>query len=426
MFKRYIGIILSICVLTGILTACGIPASLEEKFGNSKTKEETTKERVMTFYHWDTENQELYRSLAQTYMETKKGLTIEVTAVDYDSYVETWLQSVTDKKIADVFAVPAGTDLEHFSGSKKLADLTKKDMTPESYDKRLLQCGMANQKLWAVPINTNVPVVFYRQSYYDALGLALPLTSADFFMNCDILKENQINPFAFFVNEEGYFETMDFAEGIIANGYHPNTQIEDAVFDKKAETMTLELYDVAGVAHQMFSVEYFPGKESAPKEHNALLEHFAQGTYAMVPGEIGDITKIKKLLESNDFDYFLMPGAGATHTGVLKAEMMLGISKDSDLINDAEGFIKYLLSDEVQKLICEQTFTIPVIKNVQLENEMLNKMQQQLTTADESFVSFFQRITNSERQMCMEKLDIIFQNEYDGLHVFMQQWKDEL
>ncbi|WHH57948.1 ABC transporter substrate-binding protein [Petroclostridium sp. X23] len=413
MHKRYVSLALCIYLLAGILTGCSIP------FLSSFN---TEKERTLVFSHRDVENREIYETLAGEYMKEHAGLTIEVQVIPPEEYTDTWLQGLSDQNIADVFAVPADEDFEAFIGSGRLLDLNKSNVLPEGYNSSLLQIGTRDGHVRAVPVTGSVPVVFYNKMFFEKCGLVLPQTISDLVVNCLILQQNGIIPLAMYRDENGFLDTVDLIEGILANGACDTGLMSNGEFFDKNTELDSGFYDAVGLAFELTMSDLIVKKEESVQGHQMLLEQFAKGACAMIPGDSNDIRKLQELSSDFDSGFFLMPGSSRTYTGVFKADMMLGISKSSKVVSDAKGFIHYLLSLEGQELLCNQAGRIPATNHVIISDANLAAAQAFLDTPDRMYPSLFQRISKDKRAICVEKLDLAFSGSGGILEDDMLDW----
>ncbi len=409
MYKRFVGLTLCICLLAGILIGCG-----------------AEKERTLIFIHWDVKNKEVYETLAKEYMNVHKGLTVEVQLISPEEYTDILLQSFSDKNISDVFAVPVDEDFEAFINSGKLRDLNNRKVLPDDYNSALLQIGTREGHVWAIPVTGSVPVVFYNKTLFQQYGLVQPRTISDFVVNCLILQEKNILPFAMSRDNKGVLNTGDFVEGILANGPCDTGLMSDGEFFNENTELDSGFYDTVGLAFELTMGDLTVKKEESVEGHQKLLEQFANGTCAMFPGSSNDIEKLRELNCDFDFGFFSMPGADNSHIGVFKADMMLGISKSSKVTSDAEGFINYMLSAEGQNLLCNEVGRIPVTNHVTILDPDLAAAQGFLNTPDGMYPSIFQRISNDERAICFEKLDIVFSDSNIVLDDYMLDWAIKL
>ena len=413
MLKRYIGFILCICLMGGVLTGCHIPFIADSE-----------KERTLVFSHWDVENQKVYETLAREYMKKNKGLTVKVQVVPREEYTDAWLQSISNNNMADLFAVPVD-DFETFIESDNLMDLTK--VLPDDYKRSIKKIGTRDGHVWAVPVTGSVPVIFYNKMVFQNLKLVPPQTISDFVVNCSVLQHNGITPFAMSRDENDIFDTADFIEGIIANGPCDTDLISDGkFFNKNKELDSGFYYDVMGLAFELTISDLMVKKGESVLDHQKLLEQFVNGTYAMFPGNSNDIQKLRELNDKLNFGYFSMPGSKGTNKGIFKADMMLGISDKSKVDSDARGFVNYLLSKDGQKIFCNGVNRIPVTDDVPVSDPDLAAAQEILNTVDGLAPSLYQRITEKERAICDEKLDLAFSDSCGDLEEFMLDWTKEL
>ena len=407
------------CLISVTLGGCGIKSVLHKdgNFGDGK-------ERVMTFLHNDTSHQDVYEALAQSYMQEHTGLTIEVQGVPKEEYAETWFSLRDDDYLADIFAIPVD-EFQVFAESGQLYKLND-IILPADYDCKMLQFGTYDKDALGIPVTGASPLIFYRADLYDEYGLVIPNTVSDFVINCQILKEYGYTPFALSLNKNGYWDVLDFAEGIIANGPRNSTLVYEGILTDGASELDGGFYDIWGAAFSLFLSELIPEKDSAPADHDSLLKKFADKEYAMVTGDSSDMIPLQQMVGDDSFSFFSMPGNDTVFGGVWKADLMLGVNKASKVKTDAENFIGYLLSAETQTILCDGNCSLPAIHRTVLKTEALNDIQKMLHAFDGCSLSVFQRISNDEKDICIRYLDSFFSLQYYNIDDGIAQFKNEL
>lgn len=409
MHKKLICLALCLALPITVLSGCG------------------NKERTLVFKHFDIDNQQAYKTLADNYSNEHEGLTIEVQAIDPEKYTDTLLLSFSQKETTDVLAIPSVKDLQRLIDSERLLDLSKsKDLIPSDYFSGLQQIGSRDDHTWALPITGCVPVIFYNKEVYKEFSLVVPQTVPDFIVNCLLIQQNGLNPFALSTDDKGVYDTADFIEGILVNGSRDTPLLTSGKFFDGNTMLDSGFGDAVGLSNEMNMSNLLVAKENSVQGHEALLEQFVSGACTMISGTTNDIRKLQELKSDFSFGFFPMPGTNGSLAGVFKTNMMLGIAKDTKIKSDAEGFVSYLLSASSQDFLCNQTLTIPASDNISLSDSNLALAQTWLTTANGVYMSIFQRISGTEEKICLEQLDLAFSGSADDLEAFMQNWADEI
>lgn len=138
------------------------------------------------------------------------------------------------------------------------------------------------------------------------------------------------------------------------------------------------------------------------------------------------MTTIRNIDDTINFGVFNMPGSRGTTKGVSNTGLMLGINKDSDVLDDAIGFVDYLTSSEPLTYFANATGQLTVAKDVSIESEDL-KMAQELLEGPDGIVSAPFHQTNAEGlDVCMlRSVSLVIQDVGDAQE-FAQAWADEL
>jgi ABC-type glycerol-3-phosphate transport system substrate-binding protein len=413
MLKKSISMALCALLSALMLTGCSLLGS-----GSGR-------DRTLIVSIWDVENQDVYRELADAYAEENPGLIIELRTIEPEKYAATLLQSFSSKDAADVVAIPA-EEFHRLTSGGKLMDLSKSDIIPDNYDKNLLQIGSRDGSQWAIPVTGSVPVVFYNKADYENYKLIQPKTISDFIINCSILRQNGRTPLAMATDDKGRYMPADLVESMLANGPCDTALLFNGRFFTTNTELDSGFMDVIGLAFELDMQDMLVGKGDSAQGHEALLAQFADGGVSMIPGDTNDIRKLRNLDSNFNFGFFPMPGSSDTVCGVFKAELMLGITKGTKVKADAEGFIRYLLTESSQTRLCNKTMTVPAVDNVQLEDGDLQEALALLDKTNERKPSLFQRISKDNKEVCLDKLDLAFNGEIGGLDDFMQDWKDKI
>lgn len=414
MSKKCISLALGILMSALLFTGCS---------GTFLSGSKQDKDRTLVLSIWDAENQEIYKTLAQDYAKEHPGLTIQVQVVE-EKYTDMLIKSLSEKE-TDVFAVPAD-ELQNVIDTGKMMELEKSKLLPNDYDHSLLQIGTRDEHLWAIPIMGSIPVVCFNLADYETCKLAVAQTLSDFIVNCSILQENGLNPFALATDNNGKYDVADFVEGILANGPRDTSLLSDGKFFAVNTELDSGFIDIIGLANELNISDMLGNKEDCPQGHQALLEEFVQGKYSMIACDTNDIKTLRALDSNFGFGYFAMPGSNATATGVFKADIMLGIAKNTHAKSDAEGFIKYLLAETNQAQLCDVTLGIPALNNVKLADSDLSKALALLDPAEVKQPSLFQRISPADKSVCLNNLDLAFAGSIGSMDVFMRDWTEKI
>jgi ABC-type glycerol-3-phosphate transport system substrate-binding protein len=383
------------------------------------SKKSPVENYTLTFWHWDNWHQEFYKNIAADYAREHEGVKIKINIVPYETYTQEWLKAVENGQTADVFAIPPES-LDQFVNSGTLEALTYADLFPEDHKDKLLLNEWKDDKVFALPGTGSVPVIFYNKDIYEQNHLVVPETLSDFVTNCILLKQSSFQPFAMSLSEEGLFNDFDFASVILANGKSGGDEKEEIQDFKKVLDNNTGYYDLLGIA-----MELSLDKNLCVKGHQNLLEDFAQNKYAMICGTTEDVAALKELMSSS-FDWFMLPGKDYTKAGVWKANHMFGAAKNGKTAEEAKRFLSYLLTEENQLAFSKEFGMLPSVRGLKPEDKEIRQAYDLLSGKKEVYDSFFQTMSQKERKICAEELDLIFSGKVTDPEGFLAAWMKKL
>ncbi len=383
------------------------------------SKKSPVENYTLTFWHWDNWHQEFYKNIAADYAREHEGVKIKINIVPYETYTQEWLKAVENGQTADVFAIPPES-LDQFVNSGTLEALTYADLFPEDHKDKLLLDECKDDKVYALPGTGSVPVIFYNKDIYEQNHLVVPETLSDFVTNCIILKQSSFQPFAMSLSEEGLFNAFDFASVILANEKSVDDEKEEIQDFKKVLDNNTGYYDLLGIA-----MELSLDKNLCVKGHQNLLEDFAQNKYAMICGTTEDVAALKELMSSS-FDWFMLPGKDYTKAAVWKANHMFGAAKNGKKAEEAKRFLSYLLTEENQLAFSKEFGMLPSVRGLKPEDKEIRQAYDLLSGKKEVYDSFFQTMSQKERKICAEELDLIFSGKVTDPEGFLAAWMKKL
>lgn len=394
-----------------ILTAC--------KKSGSVFKENSVRECTLTFWHWDTGHEEFYEKIASEYARENDGVKINIRLVPYETYTKEWMEAAAEGETADVFAIPPES-LAEFIDSKKLEALTYADLIPAGSEEEFLIDTSGKEKAYALPAAGSLPVIFYNKDIYEQNQLVVPETLSDFVTNCTILKQSSCQPFAMSLTEEGLFDSFDFTSGILANGKSLDGRKPEKQDFKKLLDKNTGYYDLIGVA-----MELSLDKENCVKGHQALLENFAQNKYAMICGTTDDIDVLNERMSSS-FGWFALPGEDYTNAGVWKANHMYGAAKKGKSVKEAKKFLSYFLTKKNQLAFSTEFGMLPAVKGIKPDDKEIRQAYELVSGKKEVYFPFFQTMSQEDRTLCAENLDLIFSGKVTDPEGFLTEWIKKL
>lgn len=358
MKKRFLCLMASGVMSIALLSGC----SMFQKNGSGKT---------LTFWHNDIQNESVYLELAQKYMEAN-NVTIEVSAFNENEYLEKWIAASEAGTLPDIFTVLPGDDLTTFTESGNLAEINAKKDIPDGYDTRFLEFSTVGDKVWAVPVAGDVPVIAYNAAQFEEVAKSVPLNVADFTIFCQMLSQKGYEPFGFSYNEYGNVDVSGLVETVFSSVKFKTTEkfIENGYFVGGEDTEK-SFYEVAGMLRLFQLSDYFDfTKVSKTKEE--LITRFTSGEVSMIQSTYGEVSALQKAYPDMGIGYFALGNENNIRSSSFSVKSMLGISDKSNEKKIAKDFISYLVSDEEQTFFANNAKAIPILNNI-VYNESINK-----------------------------------------------------
>lgn len=376
-------------------------------------KEFYYKNRKLTFSHCDIENQQLYKKLTEAYEKSNEGISFEISTEPEETFASLLSEG---KRLPDIFAITEDMDFSQLVSDKKLRDLSECISVTEAGGCGAQQAGAKDGKIWAIPLTYRIPVIFYNAELFDLYNLNVPENISDFVRLCSVLQIDDAFPFAMSLDETGRWDADNFAEGVLVNSADSG-----GLFTANGD-LNPGFYDLLGLSHEL--ADKIPVKAKSPHNGLSLLEGFARGKYAMVPGTTDDIELLKKY-DDFRFGFFIMPGSCGNDRAAVKSNMMLGISRKTKLSREAEDYIAYLLSEHVQGILASELKELPVHKNPIIEDEILKKSHDLSLTVQQQ-PGLLANISSEQKGICRNMLDAIFSDAATDPDVFIADWAERL
>ena len=367
MKKRLLAVLLTAAMVLG-MTACGSKSNS----GSSDKKEEAQstddiKECTIKFQYWadNTDYSSLMQDIIKKFNEENEyGITVEGEEVPWDGggYSNTLFNAAMGGGAPDVATFKLSAT-PMFTNNNLLADLTpyvdawdkKDDISDNIYDV-MKKAGGSDDSLYLMPWNIQVLYVYYRPSIFKEAGITETPKTYDEFLE-DIKKCTMDT------DGDGKTDVYGFGMRGASGGQEPWGSFiygEGGRSDASVQGMQdfIDLYKNG----------YVP--ESATNDgFNETVANFKSGKTAMFIHHIGSSKGMVEEL-GDDVDAFIIPKGKGQWTSMGDTETVMFDSCE----NKAAAFewMKYLATEEGQKMWCEGTGQVPVSKTVQQEDYFQN------------------------------------------------------
>ena len=365
MKKRLLAVLLTAAMVLG-MTACGSKSNS----GSSDKKEEAQstddiKECTIKFQYWadNTDYSSLMQDIIKKFNEENEyGITVEGEEVPWDGggYSNTLFNAAMGGGAPDVATFKLSAT-PMFTNNNLLADLTPYvDISDNIYDV-MKKAGGSDDSLYLMPWNIQVLYVYYRPSIFKEAGITETPKTYDEFLE-DIKKCTMDT------DGDGKTDVYGFGMRGASGGQEPWGSFiygEGGSFDDLTSDASVQgMQDFI----DLYKNGYVP--ESATNDgFNETVANFKSGKTAMFIHHIGSSKGMVEEL-GDDVDAFIIPKGKGQWTSMGDTETVMFDSCE----NKAAAFewMKYLATEEGQKMWCEGTGQVPVSKTVQQEDYFQN------------------------------------------------------
>lgn len=305
---------------------------------------------------------EWLKQAAKQYESEHSGVKIRLTA---DAKI---LQSMTSsfrrgKDLPDVAVMPS-TNWQEYAEKGWLDDLTplySEKAGGQTIAERIVpglrSFGSLNGRDYVLPLADDVCGILYNEKLFDENGWAVPQNASDFFPLMQQIIDKDIAPFSWPGKDSSCWD------GIV-NSWWAQWEGSGAI----ASFLEMKSPDVYRQGGRLQALSLFESIITDPQNsvsHPEMLDdasafaEFAQGKAAMIPGSVYMISKYRSLMP-NGFRVGIMKvpaPEGAKEPNLYAADSgnFICIPSNARHRSEAESFVKFLTSGEVQSLFYKST-----------------------------------------------------------------------
>ena len=345
--------------------------------------------------------QPLFQELAESYRASHEGApSIEIEGVADESCTADFLRGQIASGAADIVVLKTaggGAALD----SAGLADLSG---SVSVSDDALPFAPLDADGAHSLPLCGEVPVLLCNTALFDQAGLPLPDSRSAFLGSCWTLEAEGIAPFGLEVDEAGRWNAADLLDSCLLNGDY---ELERALVVEG--DLNVGFYDYEYLAENLQQV--LPARDEAPHGHDALLQAFADGSYAMVVGTSSEY----EALAADGVSCAALPLYGATD-GVRMAWSTAYALSVSQRVHGAETkeFLNWLLSAEAQQAIYAALGYVPAGSGVEVGEADQMLYTPSPTSEWCAAPSFVKGFSPSQREACLAACDAAFDGSFDA------------
>lgn len=368
--KKILATICTITLAVGTLAGCGNSSgtSVSSEAGDaaSATSEEV---KNIEFLSQKREDVELFDGLLQEYNAAHPGIAFQQTTTTGSV---NFASRVASADLPDLCHVYGSKSYQTMAAEGLFVDLRGHsflDKIPQEYlDIFTLEDG----QIWGVPVSLNTVSLYINNDIYDQYGLEIPRTFDELIANCEVLKENGVNPFVFpFKEPSAIRQTIErWLVGSVDHDYLQHCEDVgwgDASWGDypkmvKGYEAWLELMEQTDV-------------NPLGTGTDEMINAFANGECAMIMNGVASLNQVVSTNPDLNFQAYLMPSpTGIEAVSVGAPDMILAISKDSEYIDECLEFLDWFLSDEVIEKFAEGDMLPTIVDGVTYRNPYLTEI----------------------------------------------------
>ncbi|WP_080832738.1 extracellular solute-binding protein [Cohnella massiliensis] len=385
MFKKWMGLSLSLVLIAGILAACGgNNAANDNAAGEGAAEGDASKPVTINMFTASPEYTDAFNAYIAEYKKVKPNVTInlEIMQADYNTVLKS---RIAAGSTPDVFQTTAGGDIDTFA--EYSADLTNEPLAAAMTDAVRANMTSADGKVLGLPVKGNLFTLIYNKQLFEEAGITeAPKTLAELDDAIAKLEAKGITPFANAYKEWWVWKHV-FQHFV-------NAAAQDAGIDAKTLVANFVAGETTFADHPVLNDNFFKFVDTTvehgtdkplERDSNAEVSDFASGKAAIMTGKgAWDEEAIKKINPDIQIGIMGYPVSDKAEQSqiITGADQALRINKDSAVVNETIEFFNWLYtSDYGKNWFSGVAKVIPPIKDAPLPDlDMPKQMDEILKT----------------------------------------------
>lgn len=351
MKKRLVGILL---VLTMVMSM--------PMYGVASAEESVT---VTIFHHMGEQaKRDALQAWCDAVHEQNPNYNYEITVIaDPNEYRPLIKTKIAAGDPVDIM-FGAARDYSDMIEANNIADLTGLPYL-SNYDPSILEGSTFDGKVYGIPVDMGLVMVFYNKDIFAQYDLSIPKTYAEFLSICETLVKNDVNPLALGF-KDAWTAGVDFMmEWYMVLAKHP-----DMFKDVEAGNAKFSDYPEFRRAVER-SRERFALATGNPfgTGNDQSIQMFASGKAAMLPNGTWSVATVRELNPEGNFGLFALPADEEADTVArLFTDDCFMVSSQTKHMDAVTALFNYATSSDGANLWAQMTGLIPAVKDVTLEN----------------------------------------------------------
>ncbi|HHV10120.1 MAG TPA: extracellular solute-binding protein [Clostridiales bacterium] len=390
MKKRLAALLLCITMAAGLLAGCGKGNTGSQDTGGSGSVDAEGKKQggELTAMCVGTESDTYlpaYKAIVDEFNKTNEyGVTVNMGFYENEQYKTKLTTLMASNAVPDIFFTWELAYLEPFVSGGKVTDITSylegDQEWKNSFSGGTLDLLSYDDKIYAIPTQKSLCVMFYNKKIFKDNNIAVPTTYEDFLKACDTLKTAGVIPMAM-CGTDAWIPAQFVQQ--ISNGI-AGMDLYNGISEGTRKWNDAAHVEAAGELQKMVDAGYFQNGYigMSPEESTAL---FTSGKAAMYFMGAWDSSKVSEALKE-DGGAFILPAKNPEYNNVSvgSVDTCFAVSANCKNKDAAVAFLKFWTSQvNEEKLLYDQgrmpagNFEIDSSKLNSLFAEVVNLSKQQ-------------------------------------------------
>ena len=288
-------------------------------------------------------------------------ITVIADANEYRSLIRT---KIAAGDPADIMFGAVGRDYPELAQAGHVADLSNMPYV-KNYDPKIIEGSIINGKIYGIPVDLGLIMVFYNKDIFAKYNLQVPKTYAEFLNICKTLQSNNVNPLALGFGD-AWTAGVDFMQEWYPLLKKNPDFFRDINAGKKKFADYPEFRRAVERSRQRFA--YATGNPFGTNNDQSI-QMFASGRAAMLPNGTWSISTVMDLNPSGNFGLFAMPADNEADTAARYfTDDCFMVSSRTTKMDAVSALFNFATSSDGANIWAEKTNLAPAVKGVTLKN----------------------------------------------------------
>ena len=245
-----------------------------------------------------------------------------------------------------------------------IADITNKPYM-RNYDPEIISASAVNGKVYGIPIDMGLILVFYNKDIFARYNLQVPRTYAEFIRICETLRSNNVNPLSL-----GFRDRWMAGADFMMDWYQVLNKNRDMFVEIDAGRRKFADYPEFRRAMERARQRLALATANPFGTNNDhSIQAFARGDAAMLPNGTWSISTVRELGPQGNFGLFCLPADNeADSVARLFVDDAFMISSRTTKTAAIDSFFEYALSTEGMNIWVENTKLSPAVKGITIRS----------------------------------------------------------